>query len=88
MQQPSVSAAMKQLESSLNVHLFERSHRKISLTSAGLRFYADVSQALRGIESAAEAVQNMGSSDYLTLNSSSAFSYYWMMPKLHALREL
>lgn len=88
MQQPSVSAAMKQLESSLNVRLFERSHRKISLTSAGLRFYADVSQALRGIESAAEAVQNMGGSDYITLNSSSAFSYYWMMPKLHALREL
>jgi DNA-binding transcriptional LysR family regulator len=88
MQQPSVSASMKQLESSLNVRLFERGHRKVTLTSAGLRFYADVSQALHGIESAAEAVHNMGGSDYVTLNSSSAFSYYWMMPKLHALREL
>ena len=88
MQQPSVSASIKQLEGSLSVRLFDRGHRQIALTNAGLRFYADVSQALRGIESAAEAVHNMGRSDYVTLNSSSAFSYYWMMPKLHTLREL
>lgn len=88
MQQPSVSAAIKQLERALAVRLFDRGHRQITLTNAGLRFYADVSQALRGIESAAEAVHNMGRSEYVTLNSSSAFSYYWMMPKLHSLREL
>ncbi|MEM7563718.1 MAG: LysR substrate-binding domain-containing protein [Pseudomonadota bacterium] len=40
------------------------------------------------MERAAEAVHNMGSSEYVTLNSSSAFSYYWMMPKLHGLRDL
>ncbi len=88
MQQPSVSASIKQLEASLQVRLFDRGHRKVSLTNAGLRFYADVSQSLRGIESSAEAVHSMGRSDYVTLSSSSAFSYYWMMPKLHALREL
>jgi len=59
MQQPSVSAAIKQLEQALAVRLFDRGHRQITLTNAGLRFYADVSQALRGIENAAEAVHNM-----------------------------
>ncbi len=88
MQQPSVSAAIKQLERALSVRLFDREHRKITLTNAGLRFYADVSQALRGIEKAAESIHNMGRSDYVTLNSSSAFSYYWMMPKLPSLRQL
>lgn len=88
MQQPSVSAAIKQLENALGVRLFDRGHRRITLTNAGLRFFADVSQSLRGIESAAEAVHNMGSSEYVTLNSSSAFSFYWMMPKLHMLRSL
>ncbi|MFT5114777.1 MAG: DNA-binding transcriptional LysR family regulator [Parasphingorhabdus sp.] len=88
MQQPSVSAAIKQLENALNVRLFDRGHRRITLTNAGLRFFADVSQALRGIESAAEAVHNMGRSEHVTLNSSSAFSYYWMMPKLHGLRQI
>ena len=88
MQQPSVSAAIKQLESSLDVRLFDRGHRRIALTNAGLRFYADVAQALRDIEAAAEAVHAMGRSQYVTLNSSSAFSFYWMMPKLPALRRL
>ena len=37
MQQPSVSAAIKQLEGSLGVRLFDRGHRRISLTNAGLR---------------------------------------------------
>ncbi len=87
MQQPSVSAAIKQLEAALEVRLFDRGHRQIALTNAGLRFYADVSQSLRGIESAAEAVHGMGRSEHVTLNSSSAFSYHWMMPKLQALRE-
>ena len=88
MRQPSVSTAIKQLEHSLEVRLFDRGHRQIVLTNAGLRFYADVSQSLRGIERAAEAVHNMGRSEYVTLNSSSAFSHYWMMPKLHQLRDL
>lgn len=87
MQQPSVSAAIKQLEGSLKVRLFDRGHRRITLTNAGSRFYADVSQALRSIGSSAEAVHSMGRADYVTLNSSSAFSYYWMMPKLPGLRE-
>jgi len=30
MQQPSVSAAIKQLEESLNVRLFDRGHRQVS----------------------------------------------------------
>lgn len=87
MQQPSVSAAIRQLEDSLGARLFDRGHRRITLTNAGLRFYADVSQALRSIESAAEAVHQMGRADTVTLSASSAFSYYWMMPKLPALRQ-
>ena len=88
MQQPSVSAAIKQLETTLNVQLFDRGHRRITLTNAGLRFYADVAQAIRGLESAAEAVHNLGHSAYVTLNASSAFTYFWMMPKLPHLRQL
>jgi len=88
MQQPSVSAAIKHLEESLGTRLFDRGHRRITLTNAGLRFYADVSQALRSIESSAEAIHQIGQADTVTLSSSSAFSYYWMMPKLPALRQL
>ncbi len=87
MQQPSVSAAIKQLETSLGVILFERGHRRVSLTHAGMRFFTDVSRSLHEIETSAEAVHKMGRKEHVTLNSSSGFSYYWMIPRLHLLRD-
>ncbi|MEM7215034.1 MAG: LysR substrate-binding domain-containing protein [Pseudomonadota bacterium] len=88
MQQPSVSAAIKQLEQTIGVQLFLRGHRKVALTNAGERLFSGVNQGLNGIERAMDAVQEMRQSAHVTLNSSSAFSYYWMIPKLHLLREL
>ena len=86
-QQPAVSAAIKQLETSLGVMLFKRSHRKVELTSAGLRFFTGVSKALNDIQTSAQAIQQLGKNDHVTLSSSSAFAYYWMMPKLSNLHE-
>jgi DNA-binding transcriptional LysR family regulator len=82
MQQPSVSAAIKQLEELLGVQLFTRGHRKVNLTVAGERLYTDVSSALGVIENSVAAVRQMGRNEHITLSTSSAFSYYWMMPKM------
>ena len=84
-QQPAVSAAIKQLEQSLGVALFARHHKKVVLTAAGVRLFADVSQALEQVLSAARAVRQLGRADYVTLNASSAFNVYWLMPRLHQL---
>lgn len=86
MQQPSVSAAVKQLEDILGLALFHREHRQVSLTEAGARLYADASRALGDIEQALGAARRHARPDHVTLSTSSAFSYYWMMPRLHALR--
>ena len=86
MQQPSVSAAIKQLEDGLGVQLFDRGHRQVTLTHAGQRLFADVSRALGEIEASVEAVSAMGRASHVTLNSSSAFAYYWMMPRLPKFR--
>jgi len=86
MRQPSVSAAIKQLESVLGVSLFHRAHRTVTLTAAGERLFSDVSRALADIEASVDAVRQLGRNTHVTLNASSAFTYYWMMPKLHRLR--
>ena len=62
----------------------------LGLLAAFVAFYltADAqSWALHEIETSAEAVHKMGRKEHVTLNSSSGFSYYWMIPRLHLLRE-
>lgn len=85
MQQPSVSAAIKQLEQALGAQLFTRGHRKVALTSAGNRLFSDVSRAFDEIEKSVQAVRSMSGGGHVTISSSSAFSYYWLMPRLSAL---
>lgn len=81
-QQPAVSAAIKQLESSLGVLLFNRQHRQVTLTAAGLRLFADIERAFDQLLTSARAVRQHVRRDYVTLNASSAFNFYWMMPRL------
>lgn len=84
-QQPAVSAAIKQLENSLGVALFKRQHKKVSLTAAGSRLFADVSRACEQLLISAQSVKQLSRTEYVTLNASSAFNFYWMMPRLAAL---
>lgn len=86
-QQPAVSAAIKQLEATLGVLLFNRSHRKVELTDAGQRLFIDVSRALNDIRVSVQAIHQRGKNNHVTLSASSAFTYYWIMPKLNLLRE-
>ncbi len=81
-QQPAVSAAIKQLESTLGVVLFKREHKKVTLTATGDRLFADVSSAFEQLLNAGRSVRQRIQTEYVTLNASSAFNYYWMMPRL------
>ncbi len=86
--QPAVSASIKQLEEALGVQLFKRGHRKVQLTGHGLRLYADVSKALESLYASALSISNTRQNAHVTLNASSAFAYYWMMPRLNHLHEV
>ncbi len=81
-QQPAVSAAIRQMEESLGVRLFLRKHRAVSLTPAGERLFSDVSVALERILNSARAVHQRGRSDHVTMSVSTAFANYWMVPRL------
>jgi DNA-binding transcriptional LysR family regulator len=81
-QQPAVSAAIKQMERSLGVFLFDRQHRKVTLTKAGERLFVDVSSGLEVILQSARGLRQRGLNDHVTLSVSTAFAYYWMVPRL------
>ena len=83
MQQPSVSAAIKQLERDLGLTLFERRKRRVFLTPQGRKLYADASKTLNDLEKSITALQSDERARYVTLSSSSAFAHYWMVPRLH-----
>ena len=85
MQQPSVSAAIKQLERDLGLTLFERRKRRVFLTPQGRKLYADASKTLNDLEKSITALQSDERARYVTLSSSSAFAHYWMVPRLHQL---
>lgn len=53
MSPPGVSRAIARLEKRLNIRLFNRTTRSVSLTEEGRRFYEQVMPHLRGIEEAA-----------------------------------
>jgi DNA-binding transcriptional LysR family regulator len=57
MSQSGVSRAIAKLEARLNIRLFDRTTRKVSLTDEGRRFYAQVGPLLAGLE---EAVASAG----------------------------
>lgn len=87
-QQPAVSASIKQLEASLGVQLFERSHKRVGLTPVGKQFYNDVSKALVELLVSTKAIYKSGHNEQVTLNASSAFNFYWMMPRLNNLSSM
>lgn len=85
-QQPAVSATIRQLEDRLGVALFVRGHRRVSLTVAGERLFADVSRAFDQLDYAMTAIRQVSRGSYVTLSASTAFNNYWMMPRLAALQ--
>ena len=86
-QQPSVSASIKQMEASLGVQLFQRSHRRITLTHAGDRLFADVTRAFEMLAQSATSIRQSISNDHVTLSASSAFNNYWMLPRLGSFQQ-
>jgi DNA-binding transcriptional LysR family regulator len=86
-QQPAVSASIKQLEASLGAALFARAHRSVVLTQAGERLYADVSAAFARIERTAQTISQRSKQAHVTLSASTAFAHYWMVPRLAAFHK-
>src|SRR5579871_5638620 len=87
MTQAAVSYAIGRLESHLATTLFLREHRRVRLSAAGKRFYADVSLGLSHIHRSAQALRTVATGTHVTLSASTAFAAFWMVPRLQRFRE-
>lgn len=58
--QPSFSALIKELESDIEVTLFDRTTRRCVLTDAGLTFYEEIKGALGHLEDAYQYIKDVG----------------------------
>ncbi len=87
MTQAAVSCAVGGLEGQPGTKLFERRHRQVLLTDAGARFLADVTLGLSHIRKSAEDLRARSGAAHVTLSASTAFTSFWMMPRLQQFRD-
>lgn len=82
--QPAVSKAVSKLEHSLNVTLFHRSSRGVTLTHEGEILYSHVRQALTSLKSGEELLREAASSHiiYLSIGVSTTLCKYVLLPLL------
>lgn len=80
--QPAVSQAVQRLEQALGARLFQRRHRRLALTEAGIRLQADVSDCFDRLSATARQIRRASREDHVTLLVSTAFATWWMVPRL------
>lgn len=86
MTQAAVSYAVNRLEEHLGTPLFLREHRRVRLSEAGERFFADVSIGLTHIRRSAQDLRAVATGGHVTLSCSTAFAAFWMVPRMAQLR--
>ncbi|MEM9062866.1 MAG: LysR substrate-binding domain-containing protein [Pseudomonadota bacterium] len=85
--QPAISQSIRKLEQAIGVKLFQRMHRSIVLTDAGVLLAHDVGEAFGRIHATVAHLGRIGRSDHVTLSVSTAFANYWMVPRLQAFHQ-
>lgn len=82
-----VSHQLRALEKFLEIDLFVRGHRQLTLTEAGERYFRDVSVAFDAIRSATHSLTNPGHKDVLRIRAYTTFSLRWLIPRLSRFYE-
>jgi LysR family glycine cleavage system transcriptional activator len=80
--QAAVSQQIRNLEKSLDVDLFIRSHRTISLSAKGRELQHSVSSALHQLATAADELKITGQQKRLTVAADQSIASMWLMPHL------
>lgn len=85
--QSAVSRQIGTLESSLNVMLFRRGKKGISLTDAGDFYRREIGAAFARIEAATEELRSRKAAGPLRVRVYSSFAATWLIPRMSVFRE-
>ena len=75
-----ISRAVRRLESDLNVALFHRAHRSVSLTETGVRYAQKVTEGFRHLS--LDEARGPAERARLTLDVEATFLRQWLLPRL------
>jgi DNA-binding transcriptional LysR family regulator len=84
--QSALSRQVKALEGALGTSLFERRHRALALTPAGAAFHRAVTEQLRAVADAADAVLAPQRSPGVSVTTTVSFASLWLIPRLPRFR--
>jgi DNA-binding transcriptional LysR family regulator len=82
--QSALSRQVQALEAALGVALFERRHRALALTPAGIAFHREIASTLAAIAAAADRVREREPG--VTLTTTVSFASLWIVPRLSSFR--
>jgi LysR family glycine cleavage system transcriptional activator len=85
--QAAVSQQMRQLEAYLNVPLFVRHHRRLSLTSTGQAYLDAVHEALDRLDSITDQLFPGRQHQAVTLHCTSSVATLWLAPQLRSFQK-
>ncbi|MEQ1955948.1 LysR substrate-binding domain-containing protein [Mesorhizobium yinganensis] len=86
--QAAISRQIRELENFLQVALFERGHRSIELTSAGLMLNGSLPAHLTAIASISDRIRELRDPQVMVVGTTYAFGTYWLAPRLAEFSKL
>ncbi|HET8791198.1 MAG TPA: LysR substrate-binding domain-containing protein [Modicisalibacter sp.] len=86
--QSAVSQQIRGLEEQLDLRLFERVHRGVTLTEAGHALFASVQEGFAKIDRTIDQLQRRHRQPRLNILTDFSFAAYWLMPRLPLFRRL
>ena len=84
--QSALSRQVKALEDALGAPLFARGHRSLALTATGAAFHRQVTDHLRELALAVDAIKGAKREPGLTVSTTVSFASLWLIPRLAAFR--
>lgn len=86
--QAAISRQIRELENFLQVPLFERGHRSIELTSAGMMLNGSLPAHLTAIASISDRIRELSDPQAIVVGTTHAFGTYWLAPRLMEFSKL